>query len=204
MRVVARNVSYRLIAAIFLAIGIGWHFWQEWQIRKPVDTEIPVQILPKPSTLLEKKTLLERRGLVSGGHFLGHIETCSNYYIGDTGDAIENKVEKLRQEACLLESERVRTLIEKNWREHRRSYFEVEYPCADCRPVHDVLIEQDSDGNWQFTIWREPDHWSATDSKEVRAVALKRRRATERDVSHIVGENLLVFIDDSGNEVLSL
>ena len=56
---------------------------------------------------------------------------------------------------------------------------------------------------WQITILRERDLTS--ESYQTVAVALKRRRAGEREAySHVPGELLLVFVDEDGQEILAL
>lgn len=111
----------------------------------------------------------------------------------------------MREKACMLESEEARKFVLEKWQKKERAYLEINYPCPDCRVVNDVLIEQNTTGEWQITIWPEPDEQNPRTLKESVAVTLKRRRATEYDFEkHVVGELILVFENAVGNEILTL
>ncbi len=196
-KLVARNLSYRIVAAVCFALGAVWYFWF---IQKEPKSQIRVQILPPPP----KQTLLDVRQITSGYAFGGHIHTCGAYR-RELGEPDEVLASRLREKACMLESEVARRFILKNWKEKQMSYLEIDYPCPDCRSVNDVLIEQNNTGDWIITIRREPDRWDRSDPKEVVAVGLKRRRATDLDEeNHVVGESLLVFVDADGDEIATL
>lgn len=196
-RLVARKLSYRVLAVACFALGAGWHFWFA-QKEPEGQSQILVQSLPTP------RTLLEARQLMSAGEYGGHLKTCGAYFYEDDNPKL-TLAARLREKACLIESEVARKFILKNWREKRKSYMEVDYPCPDCRPVYDVLIEQNKNGEWQITIWPEPDKGDLGEPKESVAVALRRRRATEyEEQKHVVGESILVFEDAKGNEILTL
>lgn len=105
----------------------------------------------------------------------------------------------------MLEKEQAREFVLKNWQEKRESYMTIEYPCMDCFPIYDVMIEQNNNGRWQITIRREQDMHDAGESKEEVAVELKCRRAAKSDeYSHKPGELLLIFVDAKGHEILAL
>lgn len=196
-RLVAPNFSYRVLALLCFGLGACWYYWYA-QKEPENQSRILVQPLPTP------KTLLEVRQLISGGEYGGHINTCGAYFYEDENPKL-TYVARLREKACLIESEEARKFILKNWKEKKKSYIEIDYPCPDCRPVYDVLIEQNKNGEWQMTIRKEPDRWDSGEPKEFVAVSLKRRRATEYDEQkHVVGELILVFEDAEGDEILTL
>jgi hypothetical protein len=181
-RLIAQNLSYRVVAIACFALGAAWHFWFA-QTEPQSESRILVYPAPWP------KKLWEVRQITSGYDFGGNINTCGAYF---------------REKACLLESEDARNFILKNWRERRKSYIAIDYPCVDCAAIYDVLIEQNKSGEWQITIWSEQDQ-ALGQPWEVVAVALKRRRATEYDEhKHVVGESILVFEDAEGKEILTL
>ncbi len=185
------------MAVLCFTLGAGWHLWF---VQKEPENQSRILVRPLPTP----KTLLEARQLVSGGEYGGHIKTCGAYFYEDDNPKL-TLAARLRERACMLESEEARKFILKNWREKRKSYMEIDYPCPDCRPVYDVLIEQNKNGEWQMTIRKEPDRWDSGEPKEFVAISLKRRRATELDDEvHVVGESILVFEDAVGHEVLTL
>lgn len=194
-KIVARNLSHRIVAIVCFALGAGWYWW--FSVKEP-ESQVMVRVPPPPQTLLEVRQISS--GFADGGH----IYTCGAYR-ADLGEPDEILASRLREKACMLESEVARRFVLKSWKEKRMSYLEINYPCPDCRPVNDVLIEQNKDGQWIITIRREPDRGDTSEPREVVAVGLKRRPATEREEEkHVVGESLLVFVDADGNEIATL
>jgi hypothetical protein len=198
-RLIARNLSYRVVAVLCFAMGIAWHLWFVQSSKEPIES----RFLFKPLTTPE--TLLEARRIWGGGYkWVGPIHTCGAYF-AEFDNPVLTRAARLREQACLIESEEARKLIIANWRDKKKTYFVVEYPCPDCRAVSDALIEQNKSGEWQMTVRERPEKANSREPHEVIAISLKRRPATAYDEQkHVVGESILVLVDADGDEVLTL
>jgi len=193
-RLVARKVSYRFVAVLCFALGAGGYFWFT---QKEPESRILVHPLPVP----RGQAPFDARNPMFDYDFGPRIMTCGRGSLGQ--DNPSRSFSEQQKKECMLKAENARKFILKNWKEKRKSYMTLEYPCDDCLPVFDVMIEQSDEGEWQITILRERDLTS--ESYQTVAVALKRRRAGEREAySHVPGELLLVFVDEDGQEILAL
>ncbi len=197
-KIVARGISFRVVAILFFGLGAAWTYWALERTRE-TGSGIPVFPIPIPRTLQEKR--LES---YNGGVYAGFITTCGAIFYKDDNPNL-TEASRLRLRACQMESEEARKLVEAKWREKRPMFMEVQYPCPDCRIVFDVRIEKNKEQNWQITIWRRPDEDDEAIAAESVGVGLKRRYATERDFEkHELGESVLSFLDADGNEIISL
>lgn len=180
-RLIAHNISYRLIAVLCFVLGVvGLNLWQ-------TVTEIPPsRILVKPLFKLNTTEALNP----SGYDFGGYVEECS---FSD------------QPKQCDALREKARQFLLKAWNEKRRAYIVVDYFCIDCSPTDSIFVEPDSNGIWHLVIKRHPDvrgYPTAASALEGKiAVNVRRRRATRNDYGHRVGDLLLAFIDKSGEEV---
>ena len=116
----------------------------------------------------------------------GSVETCG--YI----EAIEKQ--------CQARRDWARSFILEHWKEKKRGYISVGYPCTDCSPTDHFFFEPNENGKWQIVI-----KFATNDGihRLPTAFGVKFRRPTKEERERESSTRVLSLVDKNNKEVRS-
>jgi hypothetical protein len=186
----ARNISLRLMAGFCLAAGIV----AAWFMDRPeesVPTSIPVRVSADQPI----------GGGASGGREWPAVfadRDPADYEIGpEAYDCVGEKDPYFSR--CLAEREEARQFVLSHWKSRRSAYVAVHFPCADCDPVHHILVEPDANGVWRILTMHEDRRFGFSDRGT--AFGVRSRRTRDEEKRRDPSANRLSFLDRSGREI---
>ena len=204
-RIVVKNFRRRVAGLVCVLLGVtAVLFYQAGD--RDVRTRILVDLYREPEGIeLDRKMSQYDEG--------GVVEHC--FREEDYPEQLENagievvgrRVFSRWTRECIVENERARQFIWEHWQSKRNGYIQLNFYCPDCETVDHVFIEPDEHGDWRITIRRflgyQPDgiHIRASESQ---AYNLKSRLATAEDKPFRPASEILIFVDQFGNEIGSL
>jgi len=182
-RFVFNNLRYRIFAVLILAVSVfGIRYWQSF--NKPTTGRFLVYLQPEPETIIQNRDL-------STYEFGGRVADCFNNF-------------ELAPQTCESSKDKARNFILDNWKNKKRAYIILEFNAVDNFSEYYVFIEPDSYGRWQI-VWSQEfsafDRGFAKNISNTYATDVKRKIADEDIYPFKRGYSILVFLNDSGNEI---
>lgn len=198
-RLIAPNFSYRITAVVCFAVGYLSFAYLQPESIAPV-------IVVKPKSAPENPT--QSRDMAEY-EFAGDLDRCESLPEYDEQGSLSSKENQLTQERqCSGVRIQAREILLKNWRAKVKTYTVVKYHGDHCPAPEHVFIEPDIKGRWRVVIRQhaygvDPGFDGRTMVDRI-AVDLRSIRPHRSDFRFENGRKILVFLDEQGNEVLSL
>ena len=188
----ARNISRRLIAVLTIGVGIWTASYMESRTDHKTES---IRVSVPPAN--------ESGGGASGGREWTSVFRDRNPADYDIGSEVYdcNGESGPALQRCLTERRDAREFVLDRWRSKQRAYVAVHFLCADCDPVHHILIEPDRNGVWRIITMHEDSRFGFSDLGT--AFDVRYRRASPYETKREPSPKRLSFLDRSGREINS-
>lgn len=98
---------------------------------------------------------------------------------------------------CLATRQAARDFIYTHFKDNRKGYIKVGFPCTDCGSIDHFFIEPDENGRWKVTITLDTNGPLSTST----ALSVRFRRAKEDERYDGYTSRVLSLVDAHGHEI---